>query len=73
MTNTEFVNKLMERSKHGALMQLFILTAIEKYAEQVKLATEDKWSSNLIDFGAWQSCAAESLKEVNEHLGGRTD
>lgn len=34
-TNVEFVTKLMEFSQHGALSQLFILDAIDKWSKKI--------------------------------------
>jgi len=66
-TNTEFVNKLMEYSNNGALMQVFVITAIEKYAEMVKAEGEPKGPvSHFIDPQAWLRCAEEALAKLEE-------
>lgn len=56
-TNVEFVTELMEFSRHGALSQIFVITAIQKYAEA---CSERRISDNsFIDPDAWQGVARE--------------
>ena len=66
-TNVEHVTHIMEFSKHGALMQAFIIDALTKYSAQVvknedklKEAMKDSWVSP----EAWVGCA----KELNAHM-----
>lgn len=64
-TNTEFVSELMDFSNCGALMQLFILSAIEKYADSVIKAGPAACHSEMIHGGAWVSCAEEAKEAFN--------
>lgn len=68
-TNIEAVTQLMDFSQHGALMQGFVLQAIEQYAQQV-LANKDQISdTGMISKQAWVGCAQEALGHVTAHLG----
>jgi len=67
-TNIEFVTRLMDFSQQGALMQMFIITAIEKYGAIIEAADESEWNTDFINFGAWQRCAIEA----RENLEART-
>ena len=63
-TNTEFVKELMERSKHGALAQAFVLQALEHYAYEV-LKDESEWSPNsMVSQQAWRGLAQETLGKI---------
>lgn len=59
MTNVEFITFMMEFSKHGALMQAFILEGARKYAEACAKADPAVFESALLSGKAWVSCAAE--------------
>lgn len=65
-TNVEFIVDLMERSRHGALMQMFIIQALTSYAEAVVKAGPGPVESPLIRGEAWVSCAVEALDKMNE-------
>jgi len=67
-TNTEFVEHLMEFSRNGALMQLFILTAIEKYAQQVAASDLKAMEGGMISPQAWKACGVEAITELDTHL-----
>ena len=52
-TNTEFMTELMEFSKHGALMQSFIIQAIENFSKNVaKIDPETQPENGFISFEA---------------------
>jgi hypothetical protein len=59
MTNVEFVTHMMEYSKHGALMQAFILEACRKYADACAKADASVFDSALLNGKAWKGCAVE--------------
>jgi hypothetical protein len=65
-TNIELVTDLMTHSKHGVLMQAFIIEAIAKYAELTKEAIgKPEWAPNsFISAGAWGACAEEALDAI---------
>jgi hypothetical protein len=58
-TNHEFIEALMVESRTGAFMQMFIITAIEKYAEHVDDVEKPENWPNMINWEAWQVCAKE--------------
>ena len=64
VSNVEFVVEMMEHSAHGALVQAFVLEAIDRYAKQV-MSNQDKlrvqMKNHLVHPEAWIGCA----KEVN--------
>ena len=70
-TNVEFVADLMEYSRHGPLVQLFIMDALAKYSKMVagktvpELTKEGDW--NFIAPEAWIAVA----KEVSERMEAR--
>lgn len=67
-TNTQFIKHLMDFSNNGALMQAFVLTAIEKYAESVIKADPAKLDNGFISAGAWIACANEARTALDNHL-----
>jgi len=68
-TNVELITHLMEFSKHGALMQAFILEGLSKYAEQVKdiPADDPRWANAFVSLDAWKGCADELSKAIKGH------
>ena len=64
-TNVEFVTELMEFSNHGALMQAFVITAIQEYAET--WAVQRLSDGGMISPNQWQACAEEVLAKLEEH------
>lgn len=68
ITNTQLIEKFMEYSDYGALSQVFVMEALDRYAKEVRETDETEWPENhIINFHAWQGCAAEfqELKEKN--------
>lgn len=68
-TNVEMLTNLMEFSAAGPLIQAFVLTAVEKYADQCIAAGAAKFESGLMSGEAWIRCAVDAKKHVAEHLG----
>jgi len=68
MTNEEKITHMMRFSNHGALKQIFIMSALEKYAEMVLAATPEDCSNQLISGEAWQRVAAEVQKEMRTDM-----
>ena len=69
LTNVQFVKRQMEFSQHGALMQAFVITALEKYAAQCIEAGPATFDSGLLSGEAWVGCAKELQQalQVNYH------
>lgn len=65
-TNTEFVTELMEFSKHGALMQAYILMALQIYSEQVAATGTEHFENGFVNGQAWVGCANEILQKLKE-------
>lgn len=68
-TNTEFVNDLMEFSRFGALVQLFVIQAIDSFATRVAMADPAKVDSPLIAGQAWVGVAKEVKEKLEAHYG----
>lgn len=66
-TNVEFLAHLMNFSRNGALMQMLVITALEKYAERVVKAPP--MEHGLIDGEAWKRTAQEALDALKENYG----
>ena len=72
LSNTEFIEHVMEFSKHGALMQAFILQGLEKYSAAVVTDKEQlciNLENGYISGPAWVSCAEELHGLMAERLG----
>lgn len=66
-TNIELITHLMEFSKHGAVMQLFIMEALNKYALAVAQTDPELLSNPLINGSQWQGAAVEFLEALNTY------
>jgi len=68
LTNEQIVKNLMNYNKHGALGQVFIMTAIEKYAEMVMEAPDSPENdlNALIPMVIWKSTAQDVLNRLAE-------
>jgi hypothetical protein len=67
-TNEELTARLMRFAKSGPMMQLFILTAIHKYAEQCVKAGAATFDTAFLSGAAWVLCAKEALENIDRHL-----
>jgi hypothetical protein len=69
-TNEQFILRLMRFSRHGALMQLFILDSLHKWsATIVKSGIRDvrkQMKDGLVSPDAWFSVAKELQEELNK-------
>jgi len=63
-TNVEFMTRIMEFSKNGAIMQCFIIEAMAHYSKEIKDADLSNWEGGLISPDAWRACSIEILKEI---------
>ena len=70
--NTEMVTRIMEGSRQGFVMQLFVLNSLEKQCDIV-LANQDKlrkiMRGGMVDPEAWIACAQELKETFNSHYG----
>lgn len=67
-TNEQFIARMMNYSKGGALMQMFILQCLDKYAEAVAAASPESLETGMISGKAWHACAVELKAELGKHL-----
>jgi len=68
-TNIEFVSDLMTYSAHGALIQAFVLQALEQYATKVAAAASEALDTPLVSGRAWHGCALEVRRKLAQRLG----
>ncbi|CAK7033552.1 hypothetical protein [Saezia sanguinis] len=69
-TNVEFVTKLMEFSKYGAMAQLFVLQALDQYAHMVANAPPERFAGTetFISAQAWQGVAKEIAHKIDHRF-----
>ena len=68
-TNVEFVADLMEFSAHGALIQAFVMQALEQYARRVAAMTPEELDTPKVSGHAWHGCAVELRDKLAKRLG----
>jgi hypothetical protein len=68
-TNEQFVTRIMGFPKSGPIMQIFIVEALRRYAEQCADADAAKLQTGPISGHAWKRCAIELRDELNKHFG----
>ena len=66
-TNIELIADLMDFSKQGAMMHVFVLQALAHYAQNVLLGAVPTQPS-LLSQAAWKQCAIEALDALSSHL-----
>ncbi|MET3916872.1 hypothetical protein ABID97_003654 [Variovorax sp. OAS795] len=69
LTNVEFVTDLMQFSAHGALIQAFVLQALDAYSQRVAAATPEALDTALVSGHAWHGCALEVRRKLAQRLG----
>ena len=72
-SNVEALSRIMEYSRQGALMQAFVIDALEKRSEFILANEADVRSAmdgSIISPEAWINCAKELKRELTLHLGG---
>ncbi|MGJ7570917.1 hypothetical protein ACSFBX_10320 [Variovorax sp. RB2P76] len=70
--NVEFVTELMEFSAHGALIQAFVMQALEQYSKRVAAMDPEALDTPMVSGHAWHGCAVEVRDKLAERFG-RTD
>jgi hypothetical protein len=68
-TNVEFITDLMEHSAHGALIQAFVIHALDLYARKVAAARPEDLGTGLVSGHAWHGCAVEVCRKLAQRLG----
>lgn len=67
-TNVEFVTELMEFSAHGALIQAFVMQALEQYAMRVAAMKPEALDTPMVSGHAWHGCALEVLRKLEQRF-----
>lgn len=72
-TNVEFVTRIMEYSRHGAMAQLFVLDALDKWSHVIANMPDDEideeFENSFVNGQAWKAVAQEiqdALKDREE-------
>jgi coenzyme F420-reducing hydrogenase delta subunit len=68
-TNVQLLNRVCKFSRNGALAQVFLLQAVEKYADAVIAAGPDAVDTALVSGAAWHATAQEWKEELSKHFG----
>lgn len=68
-SNEQLVARIMDTPKSGPLMQVFVVEALRRYAEQCADADPVKLTVGPISGHAWKRCAVELKEEIARHLG----
>ena len=63
-TNLEFVSQLMRFSQFGALAQVFVIQALEQYAQAIVSTDPKEFDNQLIPAEVWQGVAQEVLDKL---------
>lgn len=69
-SNVEFITELMEFSTHGALIQAFVMQALEQYAGRVAAMNPEALDTPMVSGRAWHGCAVEVRDKLARRLGG---
>lgn len=67
-TNTEVLFELMNYSKHGLLMQGFVMTGLEQYARSLLAAEKPENWPEMLNWESWRGCAEELTKAFDKHF-----
>jgi hypothetical protein len=65
-TNIQFVSDMMNNSKFGALAQLFVLDALDKWSKKISECEPAQVDTALISGAAWVGVAQEIQQKINE-------
>lgn len=68
-TNVEFITDLMEFSAHGALIQAFVMQALEQYGMRVAAMDPEALDTPMVSGHAWHGCAVEIRDKLARRLG----
>lgn len=73
MTNTEFLNWMMEYSKSGGMMQVFVVQAIEYYSKLI-VDSDLNWpKDHIISEEYWKRTAREAQYLMQLKYGGKNE
>lgn len=63
-TNVEFVTDLMNYSRHGALIQAFVIQSLAEYSRKVAASTPEACDTAMVSGHAWHGCAVELQEKL---------
>jgi hypothetical protein len=63
-TNVEFVTKLMEYSRRGALIQAFVIHALDSFSKRVAAGKPEDFDNAMISGEAWRDCGVEIQEKL---------
>lgn len=63
-TNIAFVRDLMEHSNYGALAQLFVLDALDKWSKLIASKTPEELDTGLVSGEGWKGVAQEIQNKI---------
>lgn len=66
-TNVQFVKDIMEFSRYGALAQVFVIDALDKWSKKISEVDPAQVDSAMVNGEAWVGVA----KEIQEKLNAR--
>lgn len=69
LSNVEFLVDVMTVSAHGALIQVFVLQALEHYARRVAACEPQVLDTAIVSGQDWRGCALEVQRKLAERLG----
>lgn len=67
-TNEEFVKRIINFGPTGALQQVFVMQALEKYAQAVAGSTPEALDTPLVSGKAWHDTAIYIGTELKKHF-----
>lgn len=68
-TNEQLIHNLINYSKHGHLMQVFMIEAMAKYAELTCSSPAGYMEDHMVSEQAWRGCAEEYLRKLAAQQG----
>jgi hypothetical protein len=69
-TNVEFITELMEFSKHGPMIQAYVLEALRLYSDSVVQNQDQIPECGFISRRLWVGCATEVLEKLEARNNG---
>lgn len=65
-TNVQFVSDMMEFSRYGALAQIFVIDALDKWSKKISECDPAQVDSAMINGEAWVGVAKEIQQKIAE-------
>lgn len=65
-TNVQFVTDLMEFSRFGALAQVFVIDALDKWSKKISECDPAQFDNAMINGEAWVGVAKEIQQKIED-------